>query len=86
MRKIALIVCVLCILVPFGSVTMADDQPAQQAAQGTIPNYTELPDEDSNGRAVHLDIKDGEEELNPVEQKVIRRDTIQSNQELVEQQ
>lgn len=86
MRKIALIVCVLCILAPFGSVVIADEQPTQQTAQSTIPNYTELPDEDSNGRAVHLDQKDGEEELNPVEQKVIRRDTIQSNKELVKQQ
>jgi hypothetical protein len=85
MRKIALIVCLTLCILAAGTIAMAQDQ-TDQAPQQTIPNYTELPDEDSNGRAVHLDIKEGEEELSAVEQKVIRRDTIQSNPTLVEQQ
>ena len=45
-----------------------------------IPNMAM--DEDTNGRPQHLDTDDRTgEDLTPVEQKIIQRDTIQSNRD-----
>lgn len=56
-------------------------------AESGIPNYT-LQDEDVNGRPQRMDAGDREtaEELNAVERTIIKRDTFQSNRQLIKNQ
>lgn len=50
---------------------------------GKIPNHTQMMSQDTtdtNGRAARLDIEKENDQLNPVERTIIKRDTLISNQ------
>jgi len=67
--------------IPDYSTGGSGDQIATTGSE--IPNYAEQ-DENVNGRPQHLDTDDRTaEELNPVERKIIMRDTVISNSQLI---
>ena len=85
MRIVLIVVSVICLAggVAFGGaanyVTGSPDQ--EVVYQAKIPNAT-LQDEDINGRPQQLDTDDRTaEELNSVERTIIRRDTIITNRQ-----
>lgn len=81
MKKIVLISFIILCVLAIGVVY------AQNETEDTdqIPNYVIEEPEDNNGRAVRLDSdNESAEDLNAVERKVIRRDTITSNTSLID--
>jgi hypothetical protein len=85
MRIVLTVVLTLCFAcgVAFGGAAnyATGDQDQKVAYQTKIPNAT-LQDEDVNGRPQHMDTDDRTaEELNSVERTIIRRDTIITNRQ-----
>jgi hypothetical protein len=76
---VGVILCISSLSIAAGIPNLTGENETQiQSAK--IPNMTE--DEGTNGRPQHLDTDDRTgEDLTPVEQKIIQRDTIQSNQD-----
>jgi len=90
LQKVVLVICTIICMLASGAIYAQDaaqsGTPTVTAAetQGAIPNYTDQEPEETNGRAAHLDAeKESAEDLNAVELKIIRRDTIISNQSAV---
>ncbi len=85
---VLLSICLAC-GVAFGGAAnyVTGDQDQDVAYKSKIPNATEQ-DEDVNGRPQHMDTVDDQdaEDLNSVEQTIIRRDTIRSNRQLLNNQ
>jgi hypothetical protein len=87
MRVVSLFLVLLFILCSFsiavagsGIPNLTLSEPEITGIQQKIPNATVT--EETNGRPQHLDEDDrSAQELNPVEVKIIRRDTIQSNRQ-----
>ena len=84
--RIALIVvlsiCLACGVAFGGAVnTVTGDQEQPAKTESGIPNYTQQ-DENVNGRPQHMDTDDRDaEDLNSVERTIIRRDTIITNRQ-----
>jgi len=90
LQKVVLVICVIICMLASGAI-YAQEKPQEGSTtisatepQSSIPNYTDQEPDETNGRAVHLDTeKESAEDLNAVELKVIRRDTIISNRPAV---
>jgi len=76
--------CLACGVAFGGALNTVAGNEEQPATETTIPNYT-AQDEDVNGRPQHMDAnKEDGEDLNPVEQRIIVRDTIITNRQVLQ--